>query len=329
MSTTTSQADGAGVDSRRLGDGGQVHATDPIARSLGWASLALGVPQITTPGRFAQSIGARDDIESRAWTLLVGVRELAAAAGILALGQPRPKGWLWTRVAGDVMDLTLLVNALRSKREHAGRLMAAAGAVIGITAADVIAAMRMSQKPELTAEPGPMRARAAITVRKPREEIYRFWHDFQSLPSFMAHLDSVQAKADGRFHWKATAPAGRTVEWDAEIVEDRPNELIAWRSLPGAGVANSGSVRFVPAPGDRGTEIHLNLEYAPPAGAVGAVIAMLFGEEPQQQVMDDLRRFKQIAETGVIARSEGTPEGTMTRRLVRQRPAQPVEGSIS
>jgi uncharacterized membrane protein len=138
------------------------------------------------------------------------------------------------------------------------------------------------------------------------EEVYGFWRDFANLPRFMRHLESVQVHDDGRSHWVAKAPAGRTVEWDAETTEDRPNELIAWRSLPGADVRNSGSVAFAPAPGGRGTEVRVTLEYDPPLGKLGSKIAMLFREEPGQQVYDDLRHFKQVMETGEIVFSDAT-----------------------
>src|SRR5207237_3055072 len=123
-------------------------------------------------------------------------------------------------------------------------------------------------------------------------EVYDFWRNFGNLPRFMDHLESVQVTGDRRSHWKAKAPAGTTVEWDAETTENRPNELIAWRSVEGADVTNAGVVRFVAAPGGRGTEIHVDLRYEPPAGKLGKLVAKLFGEEPSQQVEGDLRRFK-------------------------------------
>ena len=163
-----------------------------------------------------------------------------------------------------------------------------------------------------------MHVKKAITVNRPPEEAYTFWHDFRNLPRFMKHLEDVQMTDNGRSHWKAKAPAGTTVEWDAVVVDDRPNELIAWRSLDGADVDNSGSVRFAPAPGGRGTEVRVELHYNPPGGALGATIAKLFGEEPEQQVQDDLRRFKQVLETGEVVYSEATVHG-------RPHPARPPE----
>lgn len=157
----------------------------------------------------------------------------------------------------------------------------------------------------------------AITVNRSAEDLYQFWRDFEQLPRFMSHLESVAVTGEGRSHWVATAPAGATVEWDAELVEDRPNELIAWRSLEGADVANSGLVRFIPTPGNKGTEVHIEMQYDPPGGKLGATAAKLFGEESNQQTMDDLRAFKQVMETGEVVLSEGT--------LSRRQPSQPPE----
>lgn len=146
-----------------------------------------------------------------------------------------------------------------------------------------------------------------ITVNRPPEELYRYWRELGNLPRFMLHLESVTSGRDARSHWVAKAPAGRTVEWDAEIITDRPNELIGWRSLEGADIPNAGSVRFTPAPEGRGTEVRVELEYDPPAGRLGAAVARIFGEEPQQQVRDDLARFKQVMEAGEIATTQGQP----------------------
>jgi uncharacterized membrane protein len=148
----------------------------------------------------------------------------------------------------------------------------------------------------------------STTVMRPREEVYAFWRDLENLPRFMHHLEHVEATTPGRSRWTANAPGG-SVEWDAEITEDTPNERLSWRSLPGAEVENSGSVSFVDAPGDRGTEVHVSLAYDPPAGAAGAKVAKLFGEEPSQQIRDDLRRFKQVMETGEVVLSDGSLGG--------------------
>jgi uncharacterized membrane protein len=167
--------------------------------------------------------------------------------------------------------------------------------------------------------------RTAITVNRAPDEVYAQWRDLERLPTFMYHLESVQVIGDGRSHWVAKAPAGTTVEWDAEITEDVPGDRIAWRSVDEASVDNSGSVRFRPAPGGRGTEVYVEMDYSPPGGALGAAVAKVFGEEPNQQLSDDLRRFKQLVETGEIARSDGSPLGTRTQNHLHQRDARPVD----
>ena len=150
----------------------------------------------------------------------------------------------------------------------------------------------------------------SVTINRSPDELYTFWRNFENLPRFMNHLESVRMESDGRSHWVAKGPAGTTVEWDAEITEERPNELIAWHSLPNTDVDNTGSVRFQPGPNGRGTEVHVRIAYNPPAGAVGAAIATLFGQEPNQQVEGDLRRFKQLMEAGEIPTIDGQPSGT-------------------
>ncbi len=145
----------------------------------------------------------------------------------------------------------------------------------------------------------------SVTVNRPAGELYSYWRNFENLPNFMDHLESVTVQDDRRSHWVAKAPAGTTVEWDAEIINEKENELIAWRSLEGADVDNAGSVRFEEATGGRGTVVKVALEYNPPGGGVGSLIAKLFGEEPSGQVQEDLRRFKQVMETGERATTEG------------------------
>jgi uncharacterized membrane protein len=154
----------------------------------------------------------------------------------------------------------------------------------------------------------------AVTIDKPAEELYRFWRHLENLPRFMLHLQSVQSTDSRQSHWVARAPLGTTAEWDAEITEERDNELIAWRSLEGAHLPNQGWVRFQRAPGGRGTEVRVMLAYRPPLGKLGATIAKLFGEEPNQQLEEDLRRLKCLMEAGEIPTIEGQPSGRVRLR---------------
>jgi len=143
----------------------------------------------------------------------------------------------------------------------------------------------------------------SVTINKPAEELFRFWHNFENLPLFLNHLESVRSiggHSSGRSHWVARLPTGMTIEWNAEIINEATNELIAWRSLEGAHVPNAGSVRFEQAPDGRRAEVKISLEYAPPAGKLGALIVKLFGEDPERQVEQDLYCFKNLMETGQL-----------------------------
>lgn len=149
----------------------------------------------------------------------------------------------------------------------------------------------------------------SIAINKPVLEVYQFWRDFTNLPRFMRHLDAVTVLDDKRSQWKARAPLGMQVQWEAEIINEVAYDLIGWRSLEGADVPNAGSVHFKKAHGGLGTVLRVRLQYTPPAGKVGAAFAKLFGEEPGQQIQEDLRRLKQLLETGAISTTEGQPMG--------------------
>lgn len=149
----------------------------------------------------------------------------------------------------------------------------------------------------------------SVTIHRPALELYTFWRNFENLPHFMNNVESVQVEAGGwRSHWKVSAPAGTSVEWDAEIIDDQPGHHISWQSLEHADVKNSGIVYFEPLDDGRSTVVRVEMQYDPPAGALGVAIAKLFGEEPEIQVEEDLQRFKHLMETGQF-----TPE--MSRNM--------------
>ena len=152
-----------------------------------------------------------------------------------------------------------------------------------------------------------IRVEKSVTVGTSPDQIYAFWKNFENLPRFMHHLQSVQVLDNKRSHWVVNGPAGIDAEWDAEIINDIPNELIGWRSVDGSNVDNAGSVHFSPTP--HGTEVKVLLRYDPPGGAIGAAFAKLFGEDPDRQVQEDLRRFKMLLETGELATTEGQTSG--------------------
>ena len=150
--------------------------------------------------------------------------------------------------------------------------------------------------------------RESIRLELPIEEVYRFWRRLENLPRFMTYLERVTERSDGRSHWVACGPAGLRVEWDAEIVNEVENKVIGWRWLPGSDVVTAGSVTFSPVRRGQGTQLSVNLQYAPPAGRAGALFATIFGREPSQTIREDLRRVKQLLEAGEIPRAYRGPD---------------------
>ena len=293
---------------------------------LGAASVGLGIPPVVASAPVARMIGVGESSTTRLTLAAVGAREIGVAAGLLTF----PRRWmLWARVAGDGLDLALLGRSIanragrqsddRTDSGTAARTVATAAVVAAITAIDVYAAAKGERARSDSF------AVASTTVGKSPEEVYSYWRDLTKLPLFMAHLDSVQVSDmdRSRSHWQATAPFGRTVEWDAEIVEDVPGKHLAWRSIEDADVHNDGRVEFKEAPGGQGTEVRVALRYEG-VGALARAAARYFGEEPRQHLDDDLRRFKQVMETGEVVRSDGALGGKRARREFPQRPARPA-----
>ncbi len=279
-----------------------------LAMGLGWFSIGLGMAEIFAPRSVSRLVGLPENAHETTLRAL-GVREVAH--GIAILIQPDSAPRVWARVGGDALDLSVLGAAMADPDTERGRLLAAMGAVLGVTVLDVLCARELGQQngagraARRTKADRMVRVERVITVNKPVHEVYQFWRNFENLPRFMRHLKSVERLDGNRSRWRAKGPAGMTFEWDAEILQDRQDEWIAWRSVEGSDVENSGSVRFNPAPGARGTELRVQLQYEPPAGAIGRTLAKLFGEDPDQQIHEDLHRFKQLMETGEIAVSDG------------------------
>lgn len=284
---------------------GSAITEETLTRGLGWFSIGLGLAEVLAPRGLSRLIGVRRNHQTL--VRVMGMREIAAGVGILA--RERPSGWMWARVGGDALDLALLGMAMASPRNDRGRLTAATAAVAGVTALDVIASQKLSQSPDRSTRDGALRVAHSIAIDRSPEELYRYWRDFKNLANFMRHVETVHVENDRHSHWVVRGPAGSTVEWDAEITEDQPNRRICWRSLEGAEVDNAGIVEFERLPVDHGTMVHVDLAYSPPAGIIGASIARLLGESPEWQVKDDLRRFKQILETGEVITTEGQSAG--------------------
>jgi hypothetical protein len=262
-----------------------------LADGLGVASAGLGAPMLISPQRFLDAIGIEPGGKADAITIGVGVREVAATGTIMVMRHRRIGAW--SRVAGDLMDLTLLGRAYQTRRTEPTRLAAAAAFVTAILAADLYAAIALSRAEGTHIDDGssssgagvqhdtggsPARVRTAITVLAPADEVRRAFHGF------------------------------------------------AWSAFDPATVEAAGDLRFVPAPGDRGTEVHLDHDPGVRGGRGGALLAKLSGRSPDQAINDELRRFKSLVETGVEVRSDKTPEGPSAYRQMVQQPAQPVGG---
>jgi uncharacterized membrane protein len=273
-----------------------------LGQVLGLFSIGLGLAELLAPRAVGRAIGVGDH---PAIIRMVGVREVVTGLGILS--ERAPGTWAWARVAGDAMDLVLLGAATSSPDADPRRIAAATAGVLGVTALDVYSGQRLSAT-QSTEAPA-ISVTQAITINAPPAELYGFWKNVENLPLFMEHLESVSQVNERVSHWVAKAPAGTCVEWDAEIVDDRPERRIGWRTLPDSQVTHEGMVSFEPATAGRGTVVRVEMLYVPPAGKAGVWIARLFGEEPGLQVADDLRHLKQLLETGEVATTLGQSAG--------------------
>ena len=263
-----------------------------LADALGWGSSVLGAPMTFAPRRFLRAIGVKDDAKTIAWTLGVGAREHLATLNIVANRQRRIG--MWSRALGDTMDLALLVQAFRHKRRSAPRLVGAMGIAGGFLALDLSTAIKLSRADRVQVSDGEDSAGQGVE------------HD----------------QGGGPTRIKTAITVGRPEDEVRRAFRD-----FDWSAFEPARLEGSGDVRFASAPGDRGTEIHLDHQPTARGGAVGATLAKAVGKSPDQTIADDLRRFKALVETGVVPQSETSPEGPSARRQIfHKRPAQPVGG---
>jgi uncharacterized membrane protein len=202
-----------------------------------------------------------------------------------------------------------------SRRSAAGLLLAAGAVPLAYRGATgrwpaACASLLRSSDDTREALSGPrgIHVKESVRLECPIDEVYRFWSRLENLPTFMENLAGVSDLGGGRSHWVARGPGGVRVEWDAEIINQIPNKVLAWKSLPGGDVVSAGSVTFEPARGaDSGTQLTVTLQYEPPAGTFGKLVASAFGREPSQTIREDLRRLKQLLEAGEIAKAAGVP----------------------
>ncbi len=204
--------------------------TERVARGLGWLSIGLGLAELLAPSLIAHLCGGR--ARHTGLIRLYGLREIASGLMIFSGGR-RPIRGVWSRVAGDAIDVATLAAMAASPRTNKAGVAFAATNVLAVTAVDLMCAQELSREAGQVTPEGATRVKRSITVNRPAEEVYAFWRDFENLPKFMYHLESVRVFGPTRSHWTAKGPGDKRVEWDSQVTEDRPNELIAWHTLPG------------------------------------------------------------------------------------------------
>lgn len=286
-------------------------SAEQLAISLGCFSLGLGLAELLAPSAVARLVGLPRHERANETIRAMGLRELAS--GIAILARPDSPVPVWSRVAGDAMDAAFLGRVFSVSGANRPRTAAATAAVAAVALLDAYCAARLSRQD--SGGRRPISAAEAITIGRPIEEVYEFWQDIEAFPQFLRNLDAVEDLEEGRSLWRVIGPGGIPVSWEAEIVRDQENRIISWRSMPGSGIDNRGAIRFEPAPAGRGTEVHAEISYWPPAGDLGHAAAWLFGRSPRQQMHEGLRRIKQLLEVGEITLSDGPG---------LRRPAQPA-----
>lgn len=218
---------------------------------------------------------------------------MAAGAGLALYGlsRRRGRGWMFAALGGALLQ--------RGARGHCDVYQA-----LGLNTAST----RSDTRAALGGRAG-IHVEESVTINRSPEELYRFWRDLENLPRFMRHLESVERITDTLSRWRAKGPGGKRLEWNAEIINEVPNDVIGWRSLEGADVISAGSVNFEDAGPGRGTRVRVRLQYSPPGGKIGGMVARLMGRDAATEIREDLRRFKQLIETGEVATTEGQPRG--------------------
>lgn len=276
---------------------------EQVANGLGWFSIGLGLAELLAPRTMSRVIGARRDHPTL--MRIFGVREIAAGAVIFS--GMRAAG-CWSRVAGDAIDLACLGKTLATPKSDTGRAVFSTVNVAAVTAVDALTAWKLTKSRSGAFD---VRIERAVVVNKSPEECYRFWRDYQNnTPKYMPRIESVRETEGGRQHWIAKGPAGARIEFDAVLTADEPGKCISWRTVEGSDIDHSGSVHFDPAPAGRGTVVRINMYYSPTTLVSGAAgLAQLLGKVPEVEMYKDLRRFKQLMETGEVVRTEGQPAG--------------------
>jgi uncharacterized membrane protein len=275
----------------------------PSGQALGWLSVGLGVAALLAPRKISRLSGIRNHA---GLMQLIGVRELVSGAGLLT--QPDKTPWLWARVVGDALDLAVLATSHSQSNRGRTRALGTATVLAAITAADVAASLKQSNVRWRSGAPDVYLERSII-VNKTPQECYVYWRDLRNVSKFTRRLENVTPLQAGRSRLTLKGPGGVKFEWTVELIEDTPGQRLRWRSEEGATLKHAGSANFRAAPGNRGTMVTLAIHYCAPGGSVGSALARFLGPDPFGEIGEDLRRFKQLIETGEIPTTVGQPSG--------------------
>jgi len=285
---------------------GPAPRTWPAARNLGILSLALGAGALLMPRLLSRATG----LERRRGLLpVVGLRELTSGIGLLAARNPTP--WLWSRVAGDGMDLALLAGGLLSPRNPRKLNTAVATAVVAaVTAIDARASIRSkSAAASVTGAAPDALVTASVIVGKSARECYDFWRDPTNMTRISPLVESITVIDERTSKWCIQTPLGKRIEWESRVTAESPGQRISWRSMDGGGLYHAGVVHFEEATGRRGTLVTVSMHYRVPGGQAGRALVKLIGADPRSEVREDLRRFKRLLEAGEIPTTDGQPSG--------------------
>jgi len=260
---------------------------EQVARGLAWFSIGIGVAQILAPRTVSWLTGVS---VPPVLMIACGVRELACGIGILTQDEAAP--WIRARIWGDAVDLAALTCGALVPGADRKRIAINIAAVAGLSALDFYCSRELAVRGQRVP---PRHETLSVEINRPAEELYRFWRSFSNLPRVMSHLISVQELDSRRSHWVAAGPGGTRVEWDSEIIDDIPNQRIAWRSSDGTPLFNAGSVQFAKTAAG-GTRVIVELLYEAPLGTVGTALALLFGIAPAGAVRANLADFRDMME---------------------------------
>lgn len=284
-----------------------------LSEVLGYVGVGIGIAELLMPRAVAQTTGLPPRLVRKLGTL-----EIITSAGILL--RPQQSAWRWSRVAGDLFDLYLLAKSGRLLLNN--RLPIITALLAGMTALDVLAAIDSGQQNTTQSDlRSGIRIHKSLSVQRTAEECYRFWRNFENFPQFMHYVQSVQVVDTTHTHWRFRTPQGQQVEWTIELFSDIPSQQLGWRTLADAPIEHVGIVKFSPAYGNTSARLDIEIIYKKSVGKTDHALSQLFAEAPSEQWDEDLRRFKQLIETGEIATTMGQASGrrsALLRRLHRE-----------